>query len=187
MSVAEFTLASVIALPLLFTGHELCRILMIRHSTQLVLEAAVSRASLGSLEHIARSTFAPSNRENEWDRNTTESIRLLFQSPLINWSFFTHRPSGASSSLSGIRTTSVGPTRAKPSKAVHGKTNLCVHSWLEPLVQFVSPERNCIGQFKSNSTSSGAPTDGIALHLEAHREIPLTVEVFLNGSGMRKE
>ncbi|MEY4065002.1 MAG: hypothetical protein RIR26_1210 [Pseudomonadota bacterium] len=187
MSVAEFALAGMAAIPLLCTGHELCRILIARHSAQLVLESAVSKAALGSLEHIAKGTFSEPYRENSFSQSASHSVQTLFQSPVLHWSFFRPPASAGTSPLGGIRTTSTGPTRDSPQRPVDAKSNLCIRSWLEPLIQFVSEKRNCLGQFRADGAVSDFQAIGIPMHIEARHKIPLTVDIYLNIQAKKKE
>ena len=182
MSVAEFVLACTASIPILCAGHELVRLYSIHRSAEVILNAKLSEAALQSLTHIAADTFSSHSRiENRFEFKLKNDVRSALLAPLFQWRWFQPNLAKNESTLVGIRVSVTGPTKDSVLNEFHSTVTLCVSSWFEPLLEIVSDNRSCLGEFSKEGSSAARYSRGISFKLEAQRSVPVTVPIYFFG------
>ncbi|MEN9825138.1 MAG: hypothetical protein RI953_883 [Pseudomonadota bacterium] len=175
MSVAEFAIGMPIAMICIAGVHELFRIQSAENAINVVASAQAAELSYQSLRNILDETFAAADNPNQ--RALEEKISSLvgdtFQSPLLLWRFSAgdlQKPT-----VSGIKVTVSGASFSNRFAKTEVKIQVCLKSWLEPLLRVLSDGRNCLGQYKTAGEANsgrGIPLTGLAIRASSVSLIP---------------
>lgn len=182
MSVAEFILACTVSIPIVCAGHEIVRLYSIHRSAEVILNAKLSEAALQSLSYIAADTFSSHSRiENKFEFSVRNDIRSALLGPLFQWRWFQAPSSDNDNTLVGIRVSATGPSKDSVLDEFHSTATLCVSSWFEPLLEIVSDNRSCLGEYLKKGSAAGRSLRGISFKIEARRSVPVTVPIYFFG------
>lgn len=140
--------------------HELFRLQATENSLNLLAQARAAELSYSSLQNILVGTFSvPENTQKKAiEEKIANNVDSLLQKSVLAWML----PNGDPKSIpfNGIRVSVLGPTFERKQAKNEVKIQVCIKSWLEPLLRIVSDRRNCLGQF---TTQNSGTSRGISL------------------------
>ncbi|MEN9809288.1 MAG: hypothetical protein RLZZ488_855 [Pseudomonadota bacterium] len=176
MSAAEFTVAASAALLCLTAVHELARLQLIRNSINLVASSTAAQHSYQSLRHVLQGSFSPENgqRRSQYEKQIERSVLHALDDPLLRWSW-THSFENSRPAF-GVRVWLNGARFGDLEQPTTVKIQVCLRSWLEPILGALSDKRNCLGEF--SSTGDHRQSRGISISATSTRMKNISLEPY---------
>lgn len=176
MSAAEFALTGCVLVISISGAHELFRI---QYSASVVDYLAYSYAaelSYQNLSHILSDRYSKDFESQKrviepLERELEREVSNVFKSSILGWSWTSYEQR---TPLKGIRIWIRGPHWNDLTAENHVKIQICLQSWLAPLLRVISDKRNCLGQFTSEN-SARQPSRGISITAEARRNANIAI------------
>jgi hypothetical protein len=181
MSVAELIVAGGVIVTSIVGIHELFRIHQCRSSLNIIARTFAAKNSYRSLSHLIDGTFEAENTGHSEQNRLTADIERTVEKTLSSPSLRGWMHSGPNTDhYSGLRVWLSGPHITVPDRENKVTIQICIRTWLEPLLGIISDRRNCLGQFSPSANINAGR--GLSLSVTATRGSGLTIPPYLQGT-----